>query len=237
MQKEAIYYEQDIKASGKAIEIVDEWNALAQSDRHFFKSINDLRPACARPVSILQVVEPQIWTWSQESRLAGQRLMVEPYLANYEKWNSNGGWQSETAWGKVMAALSHFSYHVTNGQCLLCDLQGGISDTSGCTLTDPVICSRNRSFGLTDLGPEGIVKWFQNRECRERTSSPSLPHVQLEAHTLLRFSLFLADKCNRHCYAGWLKPKVNKPGPAGAAAAPRFKPIFEVDKSTVMRQI
>lgn len=39
-----------------------------------------------------------------------------------------------------MQALSHYSYHVLNGEYLLCDLQGGINDDS-VVLTDPVIHS------------------------------------------------------------------------------------------------
>lgn len=29
------------------------------------------------------------------------------------------------SWGEAMQALSHFSYHKSGGQFLLCDLQGG----------------------------------------------------------------------------------------------------------------
>lgn len=36
------------------------------------------------------------------------------------------GWVNPTGvgWSDCFQALSHFSYHVTNGQHLLCDLQG-----------------------------------------------------------------------------------------------------------------
>ena len=48
-------------------------------------------------------------------------------------------------------ALSHFSFHFSNGQHLLCDLQGGGYDTHY-VLTDPAVLSVNKDFGVTDGG-------------------------------------------------------------------------------------
>lgn len=45
-----------------------------------------------------------------------------------------------------MQALSHFSYHFSDGNLLLCDLQGGIAQDH-IILTDPVILSKERKFG------------------------------------------------------------------------------------------
>ena len=51
-----------------------------------------------------------------------------------------------------MQALSHYSYHVSSGQFVLCDLQGGIY-SDGAIITDPVIISRSAgTYGPTDLG-------------------------------------------------------------------------------------
>ena len=65
-----------------------------------------------------------------------------------------------------MQALSHFTYHQTNRAFLLCDLQGGIYG-DGVVLTDPVILSQNRAFGVTDLGPQGISTFFSYHTCSE----------------------------------------------------------------------
>ena len=73
-----------------------------------------------------------------------------------------------------MQALSHFSYHHSNGECLLCDLQGGRYEDCF-VLTDPVVMSRSRTYGVTDLGFAGISNFF--------------------AH----------HKCNRYCKASWKK--------------------------------
>ena len=91
----------------------------------------------------------------------------EPFIQNYTKFNSNSGWADDsTPWPRVMQALSHFSYHITSGQFVLCDLQGGIY-SNAVVLTDPVILSRSKRFGVTDLGPQGISSFFSNHVCNE----------------------------------------------------------------------
>jgi Alpha-kinase family len=57
----------------------------------------------------------------------------------------------------LMQALSHFSYHSTDGKYLLCDLQGGFysassSNSTNIVLTDPVVNSTDACFGASDLG-------------------------------------------------------------------------------------
>jgi hypothetical protein len=42
------------------------------------------------------------------------------------------------AWGKVMQDISHFSYHISSGSYVLCDLQGGIYQHE-VVLSNPVI--------------------------------------------------------------------------------------------------
>ena len=50
--------------------------------------------------------------------------LLEPYVHNWRKFNSNTGWcRDDTVTGEVMQALSHFSYHTSGGQFVLCDLQ------------------------------------------------------------------------------------------------------------------
>lgn len=70
---------------------------------------------------------PEVWT----STMYFRKALVEPMIDNFEKFNSNSGWASMTGaeWGEAMQALSHFSYHDSNRQFLLCDLQGGVYQT------------------------------------------------------------------------------------------------------------
>lgn len=86
----------------------------------------------------------------------------------YGVGNSNSGWvnASNDPWTRCMAALSHFSYEVSDGQFIVCDLQGGYN-SAGFVLTDPVINSVGRKFGVTDLGISGITSFFAHHKCNE----------------------------------------------------------------------
>ena len=54
-----------------------------------------------------------------------------------------------------MQALSHFTYHFTNGHYVVCDLQGGrYSDRY--VLTDLAVRSVDKEFGPTDLSQRAI---------------------------------------------------------------------------------
>eukprot|EP00884_Botryococcus_braunii_P003389 jgi/Botrbrau1/13050/Bobra.0187s0012.1 len=110
---------------------------------------------------------PGVWTFKPGTRYAGQKTLTEPFINNYQKFNSNTGCViGGDSWSEVMQSLSHFSYHNSGGQMVLCDLQGGIrSGRRGAVLTDPVILSRRRTYGVTDLGPEGISTFFARHQC------------------------------------------------------------------------
>jgi hypothetical protein len=115
-----------------------------------------------------------------EKGIIGDRIMVnecaiwdgdrvEPFIHHYRKFNSNSGWASRDSsqLNRVMQALSHFTYHVSGGNFLLCDLQGGAIN-GGAILTDPTIQSRTLGgYGPTDLGVAGISSFFQTHECNE----------------------------------------------------------------------
>eukprot|EP00892_Ulva_mutabilis_P012515 jgi/Ulvmu1/9636/UM054_0068.1 len=94
--------------------------------------------------------------------------LVEPYIRQFEKYNSNSGWVPDSNAHRFLAmqALSHFSYHSSGGHFLLCDLQGGRFN-KGLALTDPVIMSNSRRFGPTDLGREGMLAFFSNHVCNQ----------------------------------------------------------------------
>ncbi|KAI0441289.1 kinase-like domain-containing protein [Xylaria telfairii] len=109
---------------------------------------------------------PAIWTYEKTGEKTGEKALVEPMIENFEKFNSNSGWASITGgvWSEAMQALSHFSYHNSGGQLLLCDLQGG-SYRDGYILSDPVIMSQLQTYGPTDLGPNGIRSFFHRHRC------------------------------------------------------------------------
>ena len=148
---ESTFFDLDIKAMNKALELIEKWN--------YSRMINRL----------IQINIPEVWTFMPNSGggWAGRKCLQEPYIQNYEKFNSNTGWaEDSTPWPRVMQALSHYSYHVSGGQFVLCDLQGGVYAES-VVLTDPVILSQTKAYGVTDLGPHGISTFFSNHRCNE----------------------------------------------------------------------
>lgn len=52
--------------------------------------------------------------------------------------------------------------------CVCCSVVGGFY-RDGVILTDPVILSRQRLFGVTDLGADGISTFFHHHTCTDRT--------------------------------------------------------------------
>lgn len=123
----------------KTIDLVSQFNSLNLIDKHIF------------------VNEPQVWTFSERSG--------SWFIQSYEKFNSNSGWRNlESFWPQVMQALSHFTYHISGGQFVLSDLQGGIY-SNGVVVSDPAILSRSKMYGVTDLGPEGIITFFHRHKC------------------------------------------------------------------------
>lgn len=148
---ESHFYDSDLEASNEAIRIITKWNEKSLINR------------------MVQVNLPEVWTFDSNASYewAGKKVLQEPFIKSYQKFNSNTGWSDDSIpWARVMQALSHFSYHTTNGQTLLCDLQGGVYN-NGVVLTDPVVMSNERRFGPTDLGPHGISTFFGNHVCNE----------------------------------------------------------------------
>ena len=102
-----------------------------------------------------------------QSKFDGKQLLVEPRLGSFRKFKSNTGWTSnEDAVGRAMQALSHFSFHATSGELLLCDLQGGVEDNV-VRLTGPTIMSLNDDYGHTDIGEKGMRAFFKRHECND----------------------------------------------------------------------
>lgn len=131
---------------------------------------------------------PAVQHYSKEgSRILSRSDLIfeiDDYFHDYHIWNSNSGWgDSSTPWGKVMQAVSHFSYHASCGKLLICDLQGGFHrdhpPDTGPYIVSPAFCSVKNNLGITDLGIRGI-------------------------HTF-----FYRHKCNEYCSKHWLRPKGN----------------------------
>jgi hypothetical protein len=73
---------------------------------------------------------------------------------------------------ELAVAFSHFTYDITDGYLLVCDLQGvcviDLKRKETLLLTDPAIhCSKHLRFGKTNLGNLGIDKFFQKHVCNK----------------------------------------------------------------------
>lgn len=145
---ESHFYDSDLEASNEAIRLITKWNA-----KHFIDRM-------------VQVNLPEVWTFVS-GQWDGRKVLQEPFISNYQKFNSNTGWADDSIpWSRVMQALSHFTFHTSNGETLLCDLQGGVY-SNGVVLTDPVVMSKTCRYGPTDLGPRGISSFFSSHVCNE----------------------------------------------------------------------
>ncbi|KAI1333050.1 kinase-like domain-containing protein [Xylariaceae sp. FL0255] len=141
---ETEYFEQELRVVARAQKMLDAWsNARITESR-------------------ILLNRPERW-W--RVRREGNAL-VEPMVHGFEKLNSNTGWaeSSSNPWSEVMQALSHFSYHYSNGELILCDLQGAAHNDEY-ILCDPAIISTHQSYGPADLGPKGINDWFLKHKC------------------------------------------------------------------------
>ena len=74
-----------------------------------------------------------------------------------------------------------FSYHVTERELLLCDLQGGMYKNQ-LVLSNPVILSPGREYGVTDLGLNGIINFFHQHTCNKYCRSGWMRPAKTEAH-------------------------------------------------------
>lgn len=102
-------FEDELRISKEAKDVITYWNIAR---------IIDL------PV-VLSVPEDWfVWT----SATSYERRLVEPFIDNLEKFNHDrDAWGPQGKfWNYALQALSHYSYHFSSCQWVLCDIQGGI---------------------------------------------------------------------------------------------------------------
>ena len=93
-----------------------------------------------------------------------ENLLIEPYIGEFTKFNDNNGNTN----GDQIDAFTHFTFHESGGEYIICDLQGVKSSTFFPTiykLSDPAVCSKNQSMGSTDTGSDGINSFFKEHKC------------------------------------------------------------------------
>lgn len=122
-------------------------------------------------------------------------LLVEQFLpGKFTKFSSNNGYVrndddsatialevGEVKLTDFLQAFSHWVYVSSSNNLLVCDLQGilnseGIRPTF--QLTDPAICSKERHYGKTDIGLNGIRNWCRTHRCSPVCRALSLPQMR-----------------------------------------------------------
>ena len=99
-----------------------------------------------------------------------EKVFVEPLLSGkFVKANCNQGYVGNLKNSKfhdTAQPFSHWTWTVTDGELLVCDLQG-VQRKKSWQFTDPAIhdAAGKQRFGCTDLGPRGINFFFQTHKC------------------------------------------------------------------------
>ncbi len=132
-------------------------------DNSFFKSVpwDGMGWDCPIPLGALAATVLNQKSWYQIIRFIqsqGVSLVNTRILSNSEYGNKSCG--------STMAIFSHFTYHNSGGTMLICNLQR-VKTNNGYILTDPVICSVQGVFGVTDIGDNGIPSFFASHDCTE----------------------------------------------------------------------
>ncbi|ATZ55219.1 hypothetical protein BCIN_11g05000 [Botrytis cinerea B05.10] len=153
-------YRQQIEVEEKAKSIIDAFNATNTPSEWHSDLFDGGNTIPIYPVRF----HPSTLCTNNET---GAMSFIEPFIENYRKFNSAlGQAPDDDEFAAPIQALSHFSYHISDGKMLLCDLQGG-GDANGYTLADPAIASvgPQRLYGPSDMGPQAILTFFKNHVC------------------------------------------------------------------------
>ncbi|XP_005110970.1 uncharacterized protein LOC101848558 [Aplysia californica] len=67
---------------------------------------------------------------------------------------------------KDLQAFTHFSYHVSHGKLVICDVEG-VETKDGFRLKTPTIHSTAKKFGISDKGEKGIEEVFRHHTCND----------------------------------------------------------------------
>ena len=146
------FFNSDFQVADKAIQYAEEWNNFCDSDETILVTRGDVKTAGN-----------------------GKKYLVEPLIRYFTKFTSNNGWiTDDEGWcGEAMEAFTHYTYHRSGGNLIVCDLQGRYRNNrfnrnkSRFELTDVAVCSRRCAYGPTDLGEKGIDSFFHNHVCNQ----------------------------------------------------------------------
>lgn len=98
---------------------------------------------------------------------------IEPHLVGeFKKHNNNNGYVAEDK-RNTPQAFSHFTFHKSQGQLLIVDIQGVGDD-----YTDPQIMSLDgEGYGRGNLGTKGMEKFLKTHQCNAVCELLTLPKI------------------------------------------------------------
>ena len=112
-------------------------------------------------------------------------IMAEPFMegGKFTSFNNNGGRLNGDPKYEPSNAFSHYTWVESHGDLIVVDVQGFERD-GVFTLTDPALHSRDdwgaRYFGDTDMGNEGMEKFFQSHKCGKTCKRLGIDKTRLE---------------------------------------------------------
>ena len=91
---EETFFNEDIKAIEKAIDIVSQFNQSNTIDNN------------------IEVNRAEVWTFTDSSvSWSGRKSLMDTYIVHWVKFNSNSGWTDDsTLWGEDMQPILQWSY-------------------------------------------------------------------------------------------------------------------------------
>ena len=104
-------------------------------------------------------------------------VTCEDYIPGpFKKWCNNYGYISDEY--TILPAFMHWSWARSMGEEMVSDLQG-VRNGSAYTLTDPAMLSLSGTYGVTDMGVEGMAMFFLKHNCDkycQMLPKPTLAH-------------------------------------------------------------
>ena len=150
-------------------QIKDEWRGslIAQNMAKFFNK--DLFKFSDKEELSINFNDVFILKSNDNKFYAIEKVIEGPFT----KYNNNWGYLADFSsfthkapihfmFNEVAQTFSHYSYQKSDGNILICDLQGVVQ-----RLTDPIILSANPTKLQGDLSGCGILKFFEKHKCND----------------------------------------------------------------------
>jgi hypothetical protein len=149
------------------VAVSEKARLLSQNFKNEFpktKTIKFVMPCLAEMDSISVFNTPFRYIKGYEKQLAEtEHVLIEELIEGefHTFIDSKGAVCQES---EVLNTFVHYSYVESNGDLVLCNIEGVQSDTN-VKLSTATIHSRNRTFGSRDQGEQGILNVFKNHKC------------------------------------------------------------------------